>query len=334
MLVPSSRDLQRVLDLLSGRMREDKLLEAFRIDESIVMQIDPLKFLRTLYSLPTEVKSIMSYWCRCGTLVGVHVEGLLTPSGSVLLYLSTFKRSKSIIDLPSVLDHLKRAGMCIMKRDLAYIPGLFYFSDHVMLTTQDELFERQVDEVISLSGEVESSLLHVPLPDTVLVGEKTSLQEAYADAILRLRRYFFAEVVSFVYNLVSIPSIVPLVFEVPIDLVVTTKYDLIAHKFVNVDKTVKRGFSSITKYIEYGFDKVVLIHYSEKKPSTTLYKTTLVTLLTRPLLQWAGYVVVRGYEIDELLVLKVPTYNRSTELYGSRGQAMKSLIRGYLKTHR
>ncbi len=334
LLVESPKDAYKVLDLLATGARRRNIVEGFRLDETIVSRLDPLKFLRAIYSLSDDSKSVISYWCRCGTLVGVCVEGLLTPSGSVLIDLTTFRRSKSIIDLPALLERLEKLGICIIKKDLAYLPGFFYFSDHVALTTQSELFEHRVDEIVSLSGEIEFSRLHMPLPASIIVSEKATLQEAYADAISLLKKYFFSEITSFAFNLVSIPSVTPLVLEFPVDLVVTTKYDIIAHKFVNVDRTFRRGFTSVLKYSEYGFDKVVLVHYSEHKLSSSLCRSTLIALLTRPLLQWVGYVVVRGYEIDELLVLKVPTYNRSVELYGSRGQFMKSLLRSYLKAQR
>jgi len=330
-LTVSLREAHKVLELLSGEIKKQKVIEAYKLDELIVSQLDPLKFLKILYSLPEDVKSIISYWCRYGTLIGVCVEGILTPSGSVLLDLTTYKRAKSIVDLPSLLEYLKTLGICIVKHDLVYIPGFFYFSDHVALTSHDELFEKKLDEAVTLSGDLESSRLHVPLPRTVIVDEKATLQEAYADTLMLLGRYFFSEIVTYVLNFVSVPSVTPIVLEVPVDLVVITKHDIIAHRFVNIDKTFRRGLSSVTKYSEYGFDKIVLVHYSENKLNITTCRSTLISLLSRPLLRWVGYVVVKGYEIDELIVLKVPTYNRAVELYGSRGQQMKSLIRSYLR---
>ncbi len=329
-LIIDDSELAFILKALSQESLSE-LAQAYNRDAKIVdSTLDPTFVLRKLTELPTDIKGVVTYWLQTGAIVGVECKGFLTPSGSVILDLGTYRGSKSILDLKQVLSELETRELCYRKGRYVYFPGLFCFSDVAIILPEEAYMERRIDELFTMGMDVPSVELKLRFSKVYMIDNYRSVQELYAEAVRDLTRYFFGEFISYVENLRHIPSIVPVVLDTPVDLVIITSRDVIAHKFVDIDKTLHRGTSAIMKYVEYGFDKIVLVHVSRERADKVVYRKTLTSLLNKRLLIYSGYVVLYGYEIDHALVYKVPMYNKAMEYFRHTNVGIRRMLRQHL----
>ncbi|GEM_PF-3125967 len=329
-LIIDDSELALILKALSQESPSD-LVQAYRKDAEIVdSALDPTFVLRKLTELPTDIKNIVTYWLQVGAIVGVECKGFLTPSGSVILDLGTYRGSKSIVDLKQVLAELEARELCYRRGRYVYLPGLFCYSDVAIILPEEAYMEKKIDELFIMGLDVPSVELKLRFGKVYMIDSYKSIQELYAEAAKDNIRYFFGEFITYIENLRHIPSIIPVVLDTPVDLVIITSRDVIAHKFVDIDKTLHRGLSSILKYVEYGFDKIVLVHLSRERADRITYRKTLMSLLNRRLLIYAGYVALYGYEIDHVLVFKVPMYNKAMEYFRHTNVGIRRMLRQHL----
>jgi len=329
-LIIDDKELERLFKALF-QASGDQLREAYLIDKKVVESIgDPTYIVRKLHDLPKDIREIVSYWLQAGLILGVECRGYITPHGSVVLDLGTYRGSRSIVDFKQILNELETREICFRKGRYVYIPGMFYFSDIAIILPEESYVEKKLDEYFTMGLDVPSVELVLKFPSTFLMEYYTSIQELYAEAMRALNNYFFGTFISYVLNLTHIPSVVPVVLDTPVDLIIVTNRDVIAHKFVDIDRTLRRGTTAALKYVEYGFDKIVLVHVSREKQDRITYRRTVMNILNKRLLFYVGYVVMYGYEIDHVIVYKVPMYNKAMEYFKYTNTGLRKLLRQQL----
>jgi len=308
--------------------------QAYKIDREIVAKhVDPLAVLRNVINIGYEIRDTVWLWATTGMIIGIEGKAYLTPAGSLIINRTTIRKSKSIVDPDLVFSELEKRGLCVHVGRYVYLPGIMRLTEHVSTYAEDSIgktFVDRIEEYMTIGIDVPVLEMHILLPNTFLYDVYPSVISLYAGIVKSLDEYFFGRYSFHIENYRHIPSIVPLVLEVPVDLIVVTERDVIAHKFVDLDKTFHRGISSVMKYVEYGFDKIVLVHYSRERKSAELYRKIVYTLLSKDVTRDVGYVVFYGYEIDRIVVYKVPTFNRGMAHFKYTSEIYRNLIRNHL----
>ncbi len=323
--------LEEIIRLITSGSLEN-IEKAYKIDSEIVDKIvDPLTILRTVLNMRDDLKKIVWSWIYTGTIFGIDGKAYLTPSGSLIINRSAIRKNKSIVDIDLIFEELENRKLCSKFGKYIYIPGIMKLTEHASINLEDGLdILDKIDELSTYGVDIPILEMHILLPFMPMLEMYSTLQELYANIAKKLENYFFSKYRQHIENYRHIPSIIPLVLDFPVDLVIITERDIIAHKFVDIDKTLHRGISAVMKYVEYGFDKVVLVHYSRDRREVSYYRKIIQTIFSKNVLRDVGYVVMYGYDIDRLVVFKVPTFNRGVAQFRYTGTIYRNLIRNHL----
>ncbi len=327
-------ELEEIIKRITSGSYEN-IEKAYTRDREIVSKlVDPIALLKNIYTMPDEVKKTLWLWISTGMIIGLDGKAYLTPSGSLIINTANIRKSKSIFDFDKIINELEVRGFCTEYRKYIYIPGIMKLTEHASIYLEDGVLSREfvdrLDEYEAMGIDVPILEMHILIPRALILEMYKSVPELYANIVKNLGEYFFSKYQHHIENYRHIPSIVPLVLDVPVDLVIVTERDLVAHKFVNIDKTLHKGISAVMKYVEYGFDKVVLVHYSRDRREKSYYRKVVYSILSKEVIRDVGYVVMYGYDIDRLIVIKVPTFNRGMAQFKYTSSMYRNLIRKHL----
>ncbi|WP_069807844.1 hypothetical protein [Vulcanisaeta thermophila] len=163
--------------------------------------------------------------------------------------------------------------------------------------------------------------------------EEYDYEDFVAHVYHRLRSlgsYISGKVIYVGVNVKSLGLMNQVVFRTPVDLLVMTNdHSIIAHRILDPNRTVHRGYSAVEDYLMSGFDYALIVH---GYVGPRFHEEVVNNILNKPRIVNAGYAVVAE---DSVLFYKWPRINelprRSPTVGMSRSliiNNLKFLVRG------
>ncbi|MGC8597155.1 MAG: hypothetical protein ACP5NY_04460 [Thermocladium sp.] len=99
-----------------------------------------------------------------------------------------------------------------------------------------------------------------------------------------------------------------LTFDENVDIIVIADNETIAHKYVDTRSSVHVGLSSMERYAQYGFDRLMLLH---PFLSRQYHAEIASKIIARRMISTAGYaaLMMDDYEINGIVIYKWPHIN-------------------------
>ena len=121
-----------------------------------------------------------------------------------------------------------------------------------------------------------------------------------------------------------------LTFDENVDMIVIADNETIAHKYVDTRSSIHVGLSSMERYAQYGFDRLMLVH---PFLSRQYHAEVVSKIISRKVISTAGYaaLIMDDYEINGIIMYKWPLINymlsRSLNVM-QRNMQLKKFITG------
>lgn len=253
-----------------------------------VHNLDIVDVVKKILKMRIEDRRQVLNWIMTGTLPKLDNDVYITPCGSLL--------TKSSHE---VFEKLVDVGYGRVVDNYIYIPGFFKLSDLILPYLPYLEYQEEYSEYDRFN------FMILKLDSIVNPLEYSDFRKVYAACIEKLRIYMCSRLEKIVSDLKYLPQL-NYSFEEPIDTLVITSRDLIAHKVLDPSKTVHLGFTSVKRYLHHGFDKVVLVHL---RINNKFHNRLVTTLISRLDILPCGYIILPRDEVDRLYVLKWPRIN-------------------------
>jgi len=253
-----------------------------------VHNLDIVDVVRKILKMRIDERRQILNWIMTGTLPKLNNDVYVTPCGS-LLTKSNHEMFERLIDI----------GYGRLIDNYVYIPGFFKLSDLILPYLPYLEYQEEYSEYDRFN------FMILKLDSTVNFLEYGDFKKVYAACIEKLKVYMCSQLEKIISNLRYLPQL-NYSFEEPIDTLAITSRDLIAHRVLDPSRTVHLGFTSVKRYLHYGFDKAVLVHLWI---NSGFHNKLVTTLISRLDIFPCGYVILPRDEIDRLYVLKWPRIN-------------------------
>lgn len=261
---------------------------------------------KALVKLPEDTRNTLCRWLSLGIidpLDGIVDSGYVTLDGSLLVS-------------GKISHELSSLGIGIRIGNGILLQNFFHWSMAI----------GEVCPTIELSEDVKPMGMRILGFAPFTYVEHGGPIDGFVEFIKSYGRYIGGKFVEAMYRVWGLGGVM---FDEQVDLVIIAGDELIAHHLIDIRRTEHRGFTSSAKYLQYGFDRVVLMHpYVDDRVHSDIAKA----ILMRSDISSIGYLAIMydEYEIMNILMYKWPMINRlplTSRVVAERNMAIKRVLR-------
>jgi hypothetical protein len=265
-----------------------------------------IQYHRYMARLPEELRNILCRWLTLGI---VDDEGGLVKSAYVTLDGSVLVIGDEIV------GRLEESGVGLRLGDGLYLQEFFNWTPWV---------RELCGEVVTEETEPMGMRLLGFSPFTY--AEYGDVMSGYVELIKIYGKYVSGVFNEAIFRLWGLSGVR---FDEQVDLVIVTGDELIAHHFLDIRRTEHRGFTTSARYLQYGFDRSILMH---PFISDDVNKEVAKAMLNRGDVKPVGYFTIK-YDESEILgiiIYKWPHIN-PLPLVSRTVAERNTLIKEYLR---
>ncbi|GGP20557.1 hypothetical protein GCM10007981_09120 [Thermocladium modestius] len=239
--------------------------------------------MRRIAGLPEETMRTVCKYLELGMVVDSKGKAYVTLNGTLMLQGSQLGRD------------LVEAGIGMEVSGLVVLPGFFSWTYWVRPICPD------------LEGEEFINVLPMQVFGVGVIpyAELGGVEQGFAELVKGVGFYMVGPIKDVLMRTWIMDG---MTFDENVDLLVIADNETIAHKYVDARRSVHMGLSSLERYAQYGFDRLVLMH---PFVSRQYHDEVVAKLASRSVISTAGYLVLSmdEYEINGVTIYKWPLIN-------------------------